>query len=379
MANLLSKLRITEVSSVDRGAGEGVKVMLMKREGDAVPGKRNPISKLLRKMGFLADPDKDAKTLEEALNEQSFWDQYYKATSALQESLCSILKDEDATDKEGMINESLKQFSDYIEKIIPDQIGKALTAGIAANAGAAGNDKGHAMSDAIKKALGLAATATDADMTAALTKRDEDAKVAIEALAKANTEIAMLKMSDGHKKYMADTSMSDDAKAKFAAKTADERDAHIKDNPVEKNLPESVVKALKDAEDTKKRLEVLEAAAQTDVLRKRATELGLPETEVDTLRKARQGDVASVEKLENLLKAAQAQVSVGKAFAEFGSKDQSGGASATDQLKAKAAELVKGDPALTKEKAYAKAFKDPANAELVAQVKREERAAKAAA
>jgi hypothetical protein len=34
MARILTKLRIDEVSSVDRGAGEGVRVVLMKRHDD---------------------------------------------------------------------------------------------------------------------------------------------------------------------------------------------------------------------------------------------------------------------------------------------------------------------------------------------------------
>lgn len=35
MATVLRNLKILEVSSVDRGAGEGVKIVLMKRDADA--------------------------------------------------------------------------------------------------------------------------------------------------------------------------------------------------------------------------------------------------------------------------------------------------------------------------------------------------------
>lgn len=39
MARVLTKLRVTEVSSVDKGAGDGVRVVLMKRHDDAPRGR----------------------------------------------------------------------------------------------------------------------------------------------------------------------------------------------------------------------------------------------------------------------------------------------------------------------------------------------------
>lgn len=456
MPHLLKDLSIREVSSVDRGAGDGVQVVLMKRvesmdidaylkrnlfdelaaaakvekreftdkerqaaadKGDALPDgsfpianksdlenaihaygrakdkakakahiiarakdldasdmipenwtKRNFLRKALAKIGFPADPDKDSKTLEEALGEQDFCDKFWKATNALQTSINSIINDVDATDKPGMIAETLKQFTDYMTTIIPDQIGKSLAAILAEPAGEPGISKGDVMSDALKKALGLPATATDADMAAAIAKRDAD-------LAKANADLAILKMSDKHKQYADDMGMSDDAKGKFAAKTADERDQQMKDNPVEKNLPASVIKALQDREDLQKRLADLEAKDARAALTKRAEDIGLGADGAEVLQKARSGDKAAVEKLEDALKAANAALKESGLFKELGSAKGSDGASAYDQLVGKADELRKANPKLSPDQAFSKAYEDPANADLVKQHKIEKRRA----
>lgn len=464
MPTLLKDLVIREVSSVDRGAGEGVKVVLMKRDDDAVESylKRNlfeeaearakvekrefsgkerdklaetgaalpdgsfPIEnksdlenaihaygrardkekakahiiarakdlgaadmipadwtkradlilEAVKKFGFpgQVDPDNDAKTWADALQENAFWDLYWKATGALQTSICSILNDEDATDKAGMVEQTLAQFSAFMTQIIPDQVGKSLAA-LAKTAGVAGITKGDVMSDEVKKALGLLPTATDAQVAAAFAKRDQEQAAAV---AKLQNELAILKMSDKHKQYAIDTGMSDDAKAKFAAKSADERDKQMADNPVEKNLPESVVKALKESEDLKKRLADLEAKDKAASFAKRAEEIGLT-GQGEMLQKAHAGDPEAIKKMEEIIKAASAQEKTATIFKEFGSANANpSGASASDQLTAKAAELRKADPKLTQAQAFAKAYKDPANKDLVALAKREEQSGRAA-
>jgi hypothetical protein len=54
MPKLLTRLRIDEVSAVDRGAGDGVKIMLMKRDGDVV-GKATEALKT--SVGMILDSD----------------------------------------------------------------------------------------------------------------------------------------------------------------------------------------------------------------------------------------------------------------------------------------------------------------------------------
>jgi hypothetical protein len=58
MPRILTKLRIDEVSAVDRGAGEGVKVILMKRQEAARPPRYNEFLKLLKGEGDDADMGK---------------------------------------------------------------------------------------------------------------------------------------------------------------------------------------------------------------------------------------------------------------------------------------------------------------------------------
>jgi hypothetical protein len=58
MPRILTKLRIDEVSAVDRGAGRGVKVILMKRQEAARPPRYDEFLKLLKGEGDAADMGK---------------------------------------------------------------------------------------------------------------------------------------------------------------------------------------------------------------------------------------------------------------------------------------------------------------------------------
>ncbi len=74
----LRNLRIDEVSGVDKGAGRGVRVMLMKRDGE--------------------DDAEEVAT----------------ATAALAKSICSILEDDEVTDPKAAIEKSVEQFQEFI-------------------------------------------------------------------------------------------------------------------------------------------------------------------------------------------------------------------------------------------------------------------------
>src|SRR4051812_39902538 len=84
MPKILRRLRIDEVSSVDRGAGEGVKILLMKRA-----------------------------------NDHSIID---TATEELAEYVVSILADEDQNlDKAAALSKLFEQFSDHLKDNFTDQ------------------------------------------------------------------------------------------------------------------------------------------------------------------------------------------------------------------------------------------------------------------
>jgi hypothetical protein len=88
VAKLLTRLRIDEVSAVDRGAGDGVRIMLMKRDQDVVT----------------------------------------KATAALEESVSSILGcDDDSETKRDALAETFAQFQMYLDREIT---GKSLGKGV---------------------------------------------------------------------------------------------------------------------------------------------------------------------------------------------------------------------------------------------------------
>lgn len=111
---VLEKLKITEVSLVDKGANTGARVLITKR---ATPSDAVDFN--------------ESMALEEAQRKVSeamskFWDAFY----ALQRSLESILSDAKA-DKGALTQESLQQFSDHIADLMPDlAVAKALSASI---------------------------------------------------------------------------------------------------------------------------------------------------------------------------------------------------------------------------------------------------------
>lgn len=360
-----------------------------------------PVIKALRadlvKFGLTPDADDGAEGFDQLMDEQALsqqiWDCYYKATEALRQSICSILKDDSVTDKAAMIEQSLKEFSDYVQEQIPGDVGKSLAGRFMASiAGSAGNtlNKGVPMSDALKKALGLSATATEADIVKAAEQlKDEKDKAEKRA---AN----LAKMSDKHKAYMdhKDATMPSGGKEAFADMSSEDRDAHMSKHPVEKAAPD-IEKALQagdafksidgqvfmkrdfgterafefakaqNAERIKDRAEMAkrDEEAAVSLFAKRSTDLGFGADFGPTLRKAYQGDTAAQGDLEKRIVALQKQVEEGQLFSSFG-KNATKPGSAEGEFMAKVDEIKKANPKLSDQQAYAKAYKDPANADI---------------
>lgn len=359
------------------------------------------LSDILAKAGLTApEAETFAEKFEDQLMLQNLWDDYWKAQSALQDSIESIIKDESVTDRPALIKQSLDEFCEYVAGLVPADITKSLTAEIAAAyAGGAGPTlKGEIMSDALKKALGLPTTATEADMLKALEKRDSEAK-ANECLAK---------MSDKHKAYMdhADAKMPKGGKEAFAGMTAAERDDHIKANPLnDDDGDENVEKMLKAGtafraadgnvirkSDFKTDTAFQFAKAQAKTIAdqaaaiakrdeddavadfaKRATDVGFGAEFGATMRKAYSGDRAAQTEVEKRIAALQKQVEEGALFKSFGKSSPQAG-SAESELLAKRDEIKKANPKLSDEQAYTKAYTDPANRDIVKRMKAEARA-----
>jgi hypothetical protein len=280
------------------------------------------------------------------------------AVAALGKSLETILGDGAVTDKAAAVLKSLGQFRIHVADKVSDHIEKAMR-DVALASAAAGSPRGKEGDMPTLDELNKTIT----DLTARVTKAEREANIA--------------KLSQAHADYAAASDMDEDDKAKFAAKSPAERDAHMAKNPIKKldpKLPPEVVEALAKAKETSDRLAVLEGERALSDMRKRAVEIGVGEAQAEVLLKAQAGDKDAIAKVFELLKAANAQAKTGKLFEEFGSRTPGGPAgSARAEVQAKAEELRKSDGKLTLEIARVNVRK--ANPDLAQRERDEERAA----
>ena len=340
MARQLKNIVIKEVSSVDRGAGDGARVMLIKRDTPKEKPTDNVIDMtgLLRKDGAVTFDEAQAN-MESRETANDMIEEVNEAICAFSCSVQSILCDEDVADKAAAIQESFAQFKTHLAGLVPEDMEKAMTT--------PADELKKQIDTAVAAALAKATT----DNTAELAKRD--AEIAFLKMSPAEQDFAKA-MSPEDKKKLADMSPAERAKAMEEAKKA----------LVTKIDPE-IQKRLAQADEDRVILKTLQEKDQTATFAKRATDLGLPEAHGDVMRKAYAGDAAAITKHEQMLKGLAEQVKTGKVFEEFGSSLAKTGATAYDELMIKAAELRKGkEGEMTKEQAFDKVFNDPANVDL---------------
>jgi hypothetical protein len=317
---------------------------------------------------------------------QEFWNDYYKATDALRISLLSILGDDGVANKGPMVEQSLNEFADHIEQMLPGPVGKSLAASVAAMfAGTPGptqTDQGDTMS-ALTKHLGLADNASEADIMKALEARDTAAASLVE------------KMTDAQVTYLAKlrvpASREDFVKAKSAdrdKKMADKPDGDGAEDDVEKSLKSGdafksvdgalILKSkvgaetfaiLKSMDDGRRadRAEIEKAREKvtTTEFEKRATDMGFDASFGATIRKAYGGDAAAQAEVEKQMAALRKQAETGGAFSEFGARGVAKAGSAEAEIIAKRDELLKANPKLSPEQAYARVYKARENVDLV--------------
>lgn len=334
-----------------------------------------------------------------------------KACAAFAKCVEEIHKDASISDK---ASEVAKQRADFVKHLVAQEFDAAsvekaadeLSAIVAGSAGASGYRivKGDTMSlDALKKALGLSADASEADVTKAAEKMAEDKKKAEKEKDRAEK---FAKMSEKHKAYMdhPEAKMPDGGKDAFKDMEPGERDKHIEAHPIEDD-DEETEKALKKGlafkapngtilrkrdfgteagfEFAKAQAAELATAKATLAKReeestvasfeKRATGLGFPAAFGATLRKAYSGDAAAQALVEKEMTALRKQAEAGGVFSELGKRGGTHG-TAYAELTAKAEELRKSQPTLKQAAAFAKVYEDPANREIVKRYN-EERAA----
>jgi hypothetical protein len=417
MARQLKNIVIKEVSSVDRGAGDGARVMLIKRDfsagdrkeladsGKALPDGSFPIaneSDLHNAIGAIGRAKNPAEAkahikarakamgFESALPEN--WtkrdDNVIDMTGLLHggvkkdgavnfdEAQANIESRETANDMIEEVNEAICAFSCSVQSILCDEDVADKNAAIQESfaqfkshlAGLVPEDMEKVMTpEQIKKQI-------DDGVAAAMTKANADHTAEI---AKRDAEIAFLKMSPAEQEFA--KAMSAEDKAKFAAKSKADKEKDVEDAK-KRQQEDPIAKADREERETlRKRVADLDLKDQIATFGKRAVGLGLPETQGETLRKAYAGDATAITELEKVLKGLAEQVKTGKVFAEFGSSQAKTGATAYDDLMIKADELKKADPKLSKEQAFDKVFTDPANVEIKKRYDAEEIAKRRAA
>lgn len=305
----------------------------------------------------------EAKTFDDVVAEDTAEDVSQKllcdideATCTLRESVCSIIEDDDVTDKTKMLEETFTQYHDHLQTLAGANLAKAIGHAVAVNKGV-----GPMTEDEIKKAIVTEVAKTQVAKDAEIKKLQD--------------EIAALKKDGGEMT----------AEEKAAAKAKADKEAKDKADGVEKkltteDLPEAVRKQLGELDEIKKQNAVFAEEREVVAFGKRAVAAGLAEAEGEILRKAYKGDPEAIKKLEEKITGLNAQVKKGDLYKEFGNnRGGSAGGNAMAQLIAKRDELMKTDPKLTTEQAFAKIYADPANRELTTLEKRERLAGGAAA
>lgn len=357
-AHRLKRLTVSEISLVDAPANQGAHHLLFKRKGPVMPKELSPLERMLQKLGLAKrgtvedkapDPDTYADAASTAID---------KATEALNKSIGTILADEKITDKAGEIAKQMATMRAHLGDEVSTHIEKAMR-----DVALVSLDKNGDQS--------MPTTDELAAQIAALTKRADNAEF----------ELAKSKLPADTLAYIAAVEMSAADQATFVKASAADQAKTMKDKPPAKK---KVVDpdAADDAAEMKKRDDTIaaltksiakfEAEAELQAMRKRATEVGLPEAQAEIILKASKGDPEAFGKVLDLMKAQNAQAKTAQLFGEFGSTRVAKEGSATAEVDTKVIELTKADPKKSAITARAEIMK--ANPELFRRVRAEEMA-----
>jgi hypothetical protein len=363
---ILRNLRIDDVSSVDVGAGRGVKVVLTKRHTkkpltfDVSAGSDDTASVLKAKIASIVkfvgeqvkkgamDFDAAAAMIDASDDAWELMNQLRGCLQALECSVQSILQDDDVDDKQAAIATSYEQFKTYLDGLTADD-DDDMEKNMATD---------PAVSPAVQKII-------DDAVAAAIAKASSDKDATI---AKMELELAIAKMSDKQKAYA--QSLSGDAQKAFAAMMPEQRDAEM-DKTRKRAEEDPIYKQMRaENEEIRKELKSIRDERDLEIAKRDAKEMGLTASDAgEVVMKMRRGDQDAIKKYEQymvqLARAKNAIEKTGVIFKEFGTANTGAtGASANDELTAKAAELRKVKPDLTEAQAFDKVYNDPANREL---------------
>ena len=422
MPTLLKDLKIKEVSSVDRGAGEGVQILLMKREaeadaymkrefsedkrkelassGKALPDgsfpieNRSDLENAVHAFGRASDKDKAkahivsrARALGCVDCLPDGWDvskniieRLNLASAALFKSALAIFSSRDQLPvKIDALTETFDDFEKHLHTALPVEIAKSeATKGDTSMASEDEKRKEmeKAKEEAEKKAREEAEKAKGKGNKGG--EEDEDNRSPTEKLAEAKSLLAkahsllISKLAPTHQAYMDAQAWDDKDKQHFLEMSPAERDDHMEKNPIigkNSGLPPGVIDLLKRAEANEAKLAKLLEKDEQATFAKRAEEIGLSTSQGEILRKAYKGDGKAIAELESLIKGLNAQVEKGALFGEIGSRTTQVNKVA-DEFELKVNEYMKAHPTtekgrpMTRDIAFSKVYVDPANAAL---------------
>lgn len=315
----LSGIELDEISMVDRPANPGARLALFKRDGD-VTDTAAAVEAIL----------KDAKSFNEIWLATDIEEEWWKLSSALRNSISSILQDVGVPNKKAAILTSINQFAVAVVGEVDDSVAK-----------------GSAMT-------------TNTEDT--ISKADHDKTVADlqSKLAKAETDVKVAALPVEHRKHF--DGLGDAAKADFLAKDESGRAAIVK---AANEPPDHIAKAMADL------------AKANDELKARLDKAEGEKRDAAALAKAKEilGDAGgNAEELATVIKgldetgvtALAKQFEATRTFMKFaGGKPafQPVGKTATGQqtegvakssLAGKVDELRKSEPKLSKEQAEAR-------------------------
>ena len=398
---IMRRFRLHEISAVDNPAQEHAKVTIFKREDQDMPWtaadahrhtKAADTPKKQHRWATVAnaaladgkdegaairianaavgksDDDPAAKVMGLFLGER-----LAKARDALLASVKSILGDYKA-DKDELVDKTVDQFVDHVADLSADSI-KAMS----------GGDPDDPPSEdemnvaAMKKVLGLADSATEQDVIAAVTKLaaaethakdDEIAKLKKEGAEK-DAALALAKAGFSNEEQAFYNNLTD-AGAKDAFLKGDKADRMVQMQKREPELLE-LAKAVQKNKEYEKRIAHLEEQTALEKFKKEAIDIGLPEAEAPTLMKLAKTDPAAYERMKGFTKSAIAAAKEGGLFKEFGATGRTEPMTAYEELTAKAKDLQKAEPKLSFSQAFNKVYTNPDNAELAKKERLENR------
>jgi hypothetical protein len=370
MPNLLHRLKINEVSSCKRGAGEGVKVVLMKIDRETDPKASASVLSIFKTAIEHGAAIADVAKAEVAMN---------KVTADIEKNLGEA-------EQTAALEKSLSQCVEHLAGLVPKEKVDAFQAAVSAV-----TEESHMPTEAERLAK---------------EKADNELKKTLDDMQKSNAaltrQVAILSMSKEHQDYLPvmpfEPAELVAAQDKFIAATPEKRDEAMKAFPPKGKKPPPGNTADNDADDVTKKLEKAIAesplvkslvaentefkkAARVIEFQKQAVDIGLPASHGEVMMKAFDGDKDAIKKHGEMIKGMSEQIRTGKVFEEFGKAGggEGTGATAYDQIKLKGEELRKIDPKLSPQQARTKVMTDPANAELVQRHKAEETARRRAA